>query len=232
MPLLALNTIFSPLIAEYYAHGEHKQLANMSKLVTKWAFSLSLPVFLCFCIFHDAILSVFAREYTAAGAVLIILSLGNLVDAGVGSVGYLLVMTGRARVVLVNTVMTITLNIGLAFLLVPRFNIVGAAVAAALTVIISNVTALIEVYCILKILPWRWDMLKLLVAGGVASIVGLLLLHVISVSYGYLAILETIGLVIPFMLVYVLVLVLLGFSKEDMMVFDTVLIRIGKKKSV
>src|SRR2546427_103201 len=83
-------------------------------------------------------------EYTAGSMVLIILSLGNLVDAAVGSVGYLLVMTGRVRVVLLNTVMTITLNLGLAFLLVPRFNAIGAAVAAALTVIIGNVAGLIE----------------------------------------------------------------------------------------
>ena len=38
-------------------------------------------------------------------------------------------------------------------------------------------------------------------------------------------------MVIPFMLVYVLVLAVLRFSKEDRMVFDAVLARIGKKKS-
>ncbi len=40
----------------------------------------------------------------------------------------------------------------------------------------------------------------------------------------------TLGLIIPFMLVYLLTLALLRFSKEDMMVFDAVLARIGKKR--
>lgn len=231
IPLVALNLIFSPLIAEYYARGERKQLADMSKVVTKWALSLSLPVFLCFCIFHQAILSIFSKDYTAGGTVLIILSLGNLIDAGVGSVGYLLSMTGRARVVLANSVMTIVLNVGLGFFLVPRFNVIGAAVAAALTIIINNVAGLIEVYWILKIIPYRGDMLKPVVASGVASIAGLLLLPAIPVGYGYQAIFGILGLVIPFIVVYVLVLALLGFSKEDMMVFEAVRAKIGKKKS-
>ena len=230
MPLLALNTIFSPLIAEYHARGEQEQLANMFKVVTKWSFSLSLPVFLCFCIFHDAILGVFAREYTAGGIVLIILSFGNLVDAGIGSVGYLLIMTGRPRVILANTFMTIAVNIGLALWLVPHFNVIGAAVAAAVAVIILNLTGLIEVYWIMRIHPYRWDMLKPLVAGGVASLVGLLLLQIIHAGYGYRAIFGVLALVIPFMLTYLLVLALLRFSKEDRMVFDAIRARLGKKK--
>jgi O-antigen/teichoic acid export membrane protein len=230
MPLFALNTIFSPLIAEYYARGEYEQLASLAKIVTKWSFSLSLPVFLCFCVFHEAILSIFSRGYTAAGAVLIILSFGNLVNAGAGSTGSLLVMTGHARVILANTAVTIILNIGLAFFLIPRFNVIGAALAAAMALIILDIAYFIEAYCILKILTFRWDMLKSVAAGGVASMVGLLLLHFTHAGYGYRAIVGTLGLIIPFMFVYLLTLALLRFSKEDMMVFDAVLARIGTKR--
>lgn len=229
MPLLALNTIFSPMIAEYYAHGEHEQLASLSKVVAKWSFSLSLPMFLCLSIFHQAILSIFSKGYTDAGIVLIILSLGNLIDAGAGSVGYLLSMTGHSRVALTNTIMTVAVNIGLGFWLVPRFNVIGAAVAAALTVIILNVTALIEVYLILKIVTFRWDMLKSVIAGCVASIIGLLLLHIVHVGYGYQAIFGALSLIIPFMLVYILVLALLRFSEEDLMVFDAIRAKFSKK---
>jgi O-antigen/teichoic acid export membrane protein len=230
MPLVALNTIFSPLIAEYYARGEYEQLTSMSRVVTKWSFSLSLPLFLCCCVFHNAILSIFGREYIAAGTVLIILSFGNLVDAGVGSVWNLLMMTGRTRIILANTTTALTVNILLSFLLVPRFNVIGAAVATALAVIILNVAGFIEVYCILKIFMLRWDMLKPVLAGGVASIVGLVLLHVIHVGYGFQAIFGVLGLVIPFMLVYALVLILLRLSKEDMMVLDAVRAKFGKKQ--
>ncbi len=232
MPLYALNTIFSPLIAEYYARGDYEQLANLAKVVTKWSFSLTLPIFLCFYVFHDAVLSIFSREYTAAGAVLIILSFGNLVNAIAGLAGSLLLITGHSRIILVDTAATIIVNIGLAFFLVPRFNVTGAAVAAALAVIILNIAYFIQAYLILKMLTFRWDMLKSVAAAGVASMAGFLLLHVIPTGYGYHAIFGTCGLVITFILVYALVLALLRFSKEDIMVFDAVLARVGRKRQV
>ena len=231
MPLLALNTIFLPMIAEYQANGKHEQLASMFKMVTKWSLSLSLPVFLCCLVFHEAILGVFGSQYTAGGLVLVILCFGNLVDAGTGSVLQMLSMTGRLRIVSINSIIAIIINIGLSLILVPPFNMLGAALAAALTVIMINGLCLIEVYCIMKIHPYRWDVCKPLIAGGAASLVGVLLLHFIHPDTGRLAIIETLGLIIPFALVYILVMVLLRFNNEDQIVFDAMLAKFGKKRS-
>jgi O-antigen/teichoic acid export membrane protein len=232
MPLGAFITIFAPLIAEYYARGEHEQLVSLAKIVTKWAFSLSLPLFLCLSIFHEAILSIFSSEYTAASAALIILSLANLIDVSVGPIGDLLLMTGHTRMILANTVVAITVNIGLSFLLIPRFNIIGAAIASGVALVIPNLAGLFEVYLILKIPVFRGDMLKPALAGGVASIVGLLLLPFVPVSSGYRAIFGILGLVIPFMLVYAVMLAVLRFSDEDRMVFDALRSRFRRKQSV
>src|SRR5690242_8686169 len=106
----------------------------MFKVVTKWSLTLSWPIFLCCLVFHRAILGVFGQSYTAGWLVLVTLALGNLVDAGVGSVNYLLVMTGRPRILLMNTLGTVFVNVTLALLLIPRLGVTGAAVAAALTV--------------------------------------------------------------------------------------------------
>lgn len=230
MPLFALNTIFSPLIAEYYARGKHEQLANLATIVTKWSFSISLPVFLCFLVFHEAMLSIFSREYTAAALALIILSFGNLVNAAAGPTGCLLVMTGHARVILANTAVTILLNIGLAFILVPRFTVIGAAIAAAMSLITLDIAYFIEAFYILKMLTFHHDMLKPIAAGGAASMVGLLLLRFVRVGYGYRAIWGTLGLIIPFLLVYLCMLAFLRFNKEDKIVFDAFLARIGAKR--
>jgi hypothetical protein len=111
--------------------------------------------------------------------------------------------------------------------LVPSFDVIGAAVASAIAMIVSNVAGLIEVYWILKILTFRWDMLKPVVAGGVASVVGLLLLCIIHVGYGLVAIGGTLALVIPFMLTYVFTLAMLRFSKEDKIVLNYIFSKLG-----
>lgn len=229
MPILALNTIFSPQIAEYCARGEYDQLISLTRLVTKWSFSVSLPICLCFCIFHEQILSIFSKGYTAASTTLIILSFSNLFTAVAGSTGSLMVMTGHARLVLANTAVTITVNLGLAFLLVPRFSIVGAAITALLAVVILDVAYFIEVYQIFQMTTFRRDMFKPIIAGLVASVVGFLMQRVIHVGYGYRAIPGSLSLIFPFLLVYVLILALLRFSKEDRIVLDAVLTRIGGK---
>lgn len=232
MPLGAFIIIFAPQIAEHYARGEHEQMISLAKIVTKWSFSLSLPLFLCISIFHEAILSIFSSGYTAAGTALIILSLANMIDVSVGPVGDLLLMTGHTRVILANTVVTITVNIGLSFLLIPRFNIIGAAIASGTAIVIPHIAGLFEVYLILKIQTFRLDMLKPAVAGGVASVVGFLLLPVVPVGSGYRAIFGILGLVIPFVLVYVVMLAVLRFSDEDRMVFDALRSRFGRKQSI
>ena len=51
----------------------------------------------------QAILSLFGQDFQAGWSVLVILSLGNLINVGVGPVGYMLTMTGRPGLELLNS---------------------------------------------------------------------------------------------------------------------------------
>jgi O-antigen/teichoic acid export membrane protein len=233
MPLAALNVISIPLMTEYYAKGKHEQLESMFKLMTKWSLSLSLPVFLCCLVFGDAILGIFGAQYTTGWLVLVILCFGNLANTGTGAVLQLLSISKRLRVVSIDSITHLILNVGLAFLLVPRFNILGAALASVLVDIVSNGLGVIEVYWIMKLHPYRWDTCKPLLAGGAATLVGILLRHFVRLQPGLggFAILEQLVLIIPFILVYVLMMMLLRFSEEDRIVFNAVLARFGRQRS-
>ncbi|HEV7129577.1 MAG TPA: flippase [Ktedonobacterales bacterium] len=232
MPLLALNIIFSPMISEFYARGEHSQLESMFALVTRWAFSLAWPVFLCCLIFHDAILGLFGKEYRNATAALVILAFGSLVSAGTGSVYQILTMTGRQRVIWCNMAGILVVNLILVLALTPRFNVIGAAVAATLTVILLNVVAFVEVWWTMKLQPYRWTLMKPLLAGAVASAVGLLIRPLIHVGYGKLAIVGAMGLVLPFVIVYFAVLALMRLGIEDLMVLEAVSAKLGTERAV
>ncbi|GAC1466406.1 MAG: hypothetical protein PVS3B1_05040 [Ktedonobacteraceae bacterium] len=225
MPLVALNVIFLPVMAEYNAAKKQTQLESMLKLVTKWSLSLSLPVFLASLIFHDPILGIFGPQYRAGGLALIILCIGSVMNSGAGSVLQLLAITGHLRTVSINSLITIGINVVLSFILVPSLNILGVALADTCSVIILNGLCLVEVYWLMRIHPYRWDMYKPLVAGAVAFVVGLLLTHVIHPGSGLSGRVEELSLLLPFGFVYALVMVLLRFSREDHMVFDAVLAR-------
>jgi O-antigen/teichoic acid export membrane protein len=229
LPLVALNVIFAPMITELHASGERAQLEKLFALVTRWSLSMSLPVFLCCVIFQEAILGVFGKGYRAAGATLTILAVGNLVNAGSGSVSSILTMTGRMRVIWVNMGLRVAVNLALVFALIPRLTIIGAALAVTVTAVALNAVGVIEVWWIMRVHPFRWAMVKALVAAGAASLVGMLLVRVIPVGSGKVAIVGVLSLVLGFLLVYILVLALVRPCEEDVMVWEAVQQRFARR---
>ena len=226
MPFFALNIVFTPLISEFYARKDLSQLNRMFALVTRWSFAVSWPICLCCVIFGAPILGIFGKGYAAGSAALVVLAAGSIINAATGPVSSMLAMTGQLRVLWFNTALRVVLNVGLVLLLIPPFGVLGAAEASSLTVVILNIVALVEVWWILKIQPYRWDMLKPLIAGGAGAVVGLLLMGMTQAgSSGASSVANffaAVGLVSAFMVVYALALYWLGLTEEDRQVFQAV----------
>ena len=229
IPFLALSLIFSPLIVEYHTRGRHQQVATMLKMVTRWSFVCSLPIFLGCLIFHDTILALFGHQYRTGGSVLILLCASSLILAITRTTSHLLAMIGSLRLITLNSIATLAIHTGLSFFLIQRFGVLGAAIATLLTPCILDGLCLIEVYWIMKIHPYRQDMYKPLIAGSVASVVALLLLHLAHPGTGRLAHIETLSLLLPFLLAYVLVMIWLRLSAEDHVVLARIRARFGKQ---
>lgn len=137
--LSAVNAISAPLIASLYAQGDRLGLQQLVSTIARWMFYPSLAIAVVLISFAEPILQLFGTQFAAAKGPLAILILGQLVNVGSGSVGYLMMMTGHhiqsALVVGVSAVANVILNlIGIHFL-----GIVGAALATALSMAMWNV---------------------------------------------------------------------------------------------
>ncbi len=71
---------------------------------------------------------------------LVILSAGQLFAVIAGTSQTMLTMTGRQKTVVVIFFATLLLDLALNFVLVPRFGLVGAACAAAVSAVVLNVS--------------------------------------------------------------------------------------------
>jgi O-antigen/teichoic acid export membrane protein len=173
--LQSVNQIFSPGIAELHATGNHSLLQRLYTTLTKWILALTIPLGLTIMIFARPLMGIFGSAFEAGAAVLIIGTVGQLVNCAVGSVGYLLLMSGHqnqmVKIQAVNAALMITLSI----LLVPKFGIRGAACAAAVSVAITNLWSLRAVHQRLKLLPYDSSYLKLLLPGILSGTVVVLL---------------------------------------------------------
>jgi O-antigen/teichoic acid export membrane protein len=136
--------------------------------MSKWTFTVNLPLFLILQLFPGVILSIFGREYAGGATALLLLAWGNLVDATTGICGVVLDMTGKTGLKLVNTIVASGLLLGLNLLLTPRYGLVGAALASATANAGVNLLRVAEVYVLYRLLPYNASFLKPVAAGIVA----------------------------------------------------------------
>ena len=99
----------------------------------------TMVVTLFLMVFGGQVLGLFGSEFMAAQWCLTILVLGQLINATTGPGGYLLDLTGHqdrsARVRCGSAVLNLSLN----YLLIPKFGIMGAAIATTTTTILDNI---------------------------------------------------------------------------------------------
>jgi O-antigen/teichoic acid export membrane protein len=144
--LLAQNAAFASTAASLYASGE---LARLQRLVTKlarWTLMFSAPVAAVLIVFGDLFLRFYGAQFAAARVPLAILSFGQLVNVGMGSVGLLLIMAGHERQAARAVAAAAFANIALTAALAPRWGTEGASVAYAASMILWNVWMAIALY--------------------------------------------------------------------------------------
>jgi O-antigen/teichoic acid export membrane protein len=141
--LLANSSVAAPRFAALHAANDREGVARLA-LRSTWLTTISsLPLLLIFMIFPAPILSVFGPQFEAGAQALLILSLGQFVNAATGPVGYLLNMSGYHRIEGRIAVVGAVLTVALCFALIPLWGILGAAAANAIATASCN---LLRVY--------------------------------------------------------------------------------------
>ncbi len=239
MPLLSLNTVFAPMIAELHSKGELEALESMFKVVTKWTITFSLPIFLIVSLFSPYLMALSGASFIGAWPLVIGLSVGNMLGAATGAVGAMLLMTGHNKLSFLNSLTAIIVNVILGIILTPRFGAMGTAISTGLALCVLNIMRLLQVRIILKMQPYRWDSLKPVGAGLISSALtgGLLLLfnasHIrASIVLGHAILSAQLGLIPVFVASYIGLIILFGIDPEDEIVLKALRkkFRRGKNK--
>ena len=139
--LTSVNSIAAPKFAELYHTRNLEALGATARDSARMMVVLALPVLLAFVVFPGFVMGLFGPEFEVGASVLVILALGQFVNVSTGSVGFVLIMTGRERMARNNAAVAASVNIVLQVLLIPRLGAVGAAIATAVSVALLNLTA-------------------------------------------------------------------------------------------
>lgn len=207
--ITAFNNAFAPIISDLYNRQEITELAYLFKLITRWIVILTLPFTLIMVLFPKFLLGLFGSEFLPGAIILIILSIAYFLNAATGSVGLILIMSGKQDIELVNILTMTVINIGLNIWLIPLYGIMGAAFATGLSMTIININRIISVFKLVGIQPYTKSFYKPLLAGGITFIIFQLLTNYLDCNV------ESALCLLGLLLIYIVVMLILGLDKED-----------------
>jgi len=143
--LQAVNTVAAAKFSEFHSLSDKKSLKRSAKMATMPVFVMAFFISLLLILFGKTLLSFYGEGFVQAYPVLVIGAVAKLINAGTGSVGWLLNMSGNQKLYMRIVVLSAILNIALNLILIPRFGIIGAAVSAGAAGVFTNLTAFVFV---------------------------------------------------------------------------------------
>lgn len=207
-----INASFAPRIADLFHRGRTDPLRRIYGVATSWILRLSLPAFIALIVLPRDLLGLFGRDFRTAALCTLILACGKLVDAGTGPCALMLNMSGRPILNTIDNVGVLVLNITLNLYLIPRHGIIGAALAWAISLWLVNVARVVQVWVVMRMLPFDVGLLKGLAAADAALLATTLLGHVVGAPWRLPLGLGVLGTV------YFGTIAALGLSSEDRLV--------------
>jgi O-antigen/teichoic acid export membrane protein len=131
--LYAFNTAAAPDFASLHERGDHRELQALASRVVRLAFWPSLAIAFVLSVSAGLILALFGDPFVGAHGVVVVLAAGYMFSAGVGSVGYLLNLTGHEQHNARTLIVAVGINIVLNLSFIPVMGIYGASLATMLT---------------------------------------------------------------------------------------------------
>jgi O-antigen/teichoic acid export membrane protein len=169
IPLLAVDQLFPPLASKLVAQDKLDDLTQVYSVVTRWVFSLSLPLGLIAVVYRVELLGLFGPEFTAGTLVLMLFVIGQLCLAGTGPSDSLLMMTEHQYIVMANEWVFGLANVALNYVCIQAFGLTGAAIASAGILAVRNLTTVAELKYLEGIQPYSREFRKPLFAGAIAG---------------------------------------------------------------
>jgi len=136
----AAKTVVTSIIAPLFHKKDYDSIQALGAYLSRMAFGFTLAGAALIAFFGHQLLAIFGSEFTAGYQALLILLVMQLLRSASGIPGLLLIMTGKQTQLVKVYSLSVVVQVALLAILVPRFGIVGAAIATTITEMVSIYT--------------------------------------------------------------------------------------------
>ncbi|HEY4409455.1 MAG TPA: polysaccharide biosynthesis C-terminal domain-containing protein [Acidimicrobiia bacterium] len=165
---VAVQHVAGPKLSELMAQKSWGRARGVYQTTTAWLMVATWPLYFTFALFAPTLLRVFGHGFKGGAGALEVLGVTMLVATAVGTVDMVLLMGGKSSWNLINTVVGLTSNIVLNFVLIPRYGGTGAAIAWSSSILFTNLAPLVQVWKFLGMHPFGRGFPKAVLAAGAA----------------------------------------------------------------
>ncbi len=217
----AFSGIFSPIISGLHARQDTEEMGRLYKDVSRWIFTGAFALFLVIVVFGPEVMGIFGEAFGAGVTALVIVAVAQLYSSSVGPAPRMLAMTDNQNFAMIATSVAAVTGVIVSFILIPRFEVLGAAIGMATAIVVENTGTMSAVKWRLGYWPVNVMWLKPLAAGAISGTVTYLLKVTLPLDamFGFLPVpvtVPTIMLLGGFLGVLFLGLLwLFGFSETD-----------------
>lgn len=224
---VAILTLYTPVLIENYA--KLKRISgSLYKTINKWIFLINLPIMLLLISFSKPFLKIFFGEVYAVGySVLNVLVIGHFVYCFSTLAEKNLIAIKKTKTIMVNKMISGSLNVVLNIILISKYGMIGAAYATTVALFVESIIVWGQSFYYTKIIPFKWNYVKAIVCALISLIVIKKLLSYVFNFYNFWMLLISVSLIC---LIYLGLLILIKFfDKEDLQIVHLVQRKIGLK---
>jgi O-antigen/teichoic acid export membrane protein len=223
--LSAFGYLTMPIISELHSKGQRDGMADLYRGVSKWIVLLTLPLFAGIILFPRVVIaSTFGAKYLSGAAALQLLIVGYVASTITGTNIQILISIGESRMHMYFNVIAAAVNVVLNVVLIPRYELLGAAAATVVSLVLLEVLVSVRLYQRTGLHPFSRS-LVLPAAFGVA-VVGAL--YPVFVTLFGVSLLSAVALFVAFTPVYLVGIVWFGgVEEQEMMIIESIEDRFG-----
>ncbi len=216
----SINTALRPTLAELHDIGDAKEVGRLYATTTRWTLAVSLPVFVFMVLVPSSVLSLFGESFETGVTALVIASAAEVVNGATGMCGPIIAMSAYNKLKVANATAWMVISLVANVIMIPLWGVVGAALAILASTTLINVIRVVELWVIMRILPWDRHIWKPFAAAAGTAAVALPVVAALPEPLGFPLL---VALALGIGVVFVALVALLGLEPDDRQVLDRLL---------
>lgn len=149
----AIGRSSQPRLTELFTLRDRHGTNVVYQATTAWLILLSWPIYLLVLVYGSQVLGLFGHSYKAGYSVMVVLCISQLTGVVFGQVDIVLITAGKSSWSMLNGLLVLVTNVALDLYLIPKYGILGAAIAWATALFVSNIVPLVQLAVVFRLQP-------------------------------------------------------------------------------